>query len=1429
LAAGIAVADVSLHRVTGSGADDLIVAIDGGTTQMIVIDYFAAGNANQVESIVFADGTTWDSAAIASRVVSGLAMRGDLGGFTGNDAANRLVGSRFTANAFAGGRGDDSYTEFSFADGDTITEAADGGYDTLYAGGLSFGGQTGDYDVTLPTNVERLVVADAGIIRTSNGVAIARRITGNASDNVIDASALPLGTTGGGHRTRIDGGAGADMMIGGAAHDTYVVDNAADTVIERSTGISQSIDTVESTITYALSDALIENLDLQGTLQNAVAIDGTGNAGNNTIRGNRRANVLRGLDGNDTLVDSLGIEAQHSDIQLDTDTLEGGAGDDRLESYWAADTLDGGTGNDYLFSQSTTGATTYRFGAGEGRDTIEERAGFAATVDVVQFRSGVLPGDVSLRRSGDNLIIRVGTTSDHEITVLNQFATLAWDSSIEEIRFADGTVWNEAQIAAMAPPTFTEGADINVIGTQFDDNYDALGGDDIVYGRNGNDTLRGSAGNDQLYGEGSNDTLYGGDGNDTLDGGTQDDTLEGGADNDMLIGGDGNDILRGDSGADVLQGGLGTNQLLGGDGNDRLEAQGASDVLTGGTGDDAYRITQSATGTLQVVEQAGGGTDSVESEWASFTLGSEIENLTLVEGRAYNGSGNDLANVLTGNSFSNQLYGMAGNDTLLGGAGNDTLDGGAGDDRLEGGAGDDSYVVDSSADQVIEAASAGIDTVRTGASYTLGAEIENLILTGSAAVNGTGNVGHNRLDGSQNSAANVLTGGTGNDTYVLGAGDTIVELAGGGSDTIESSTTTTLAEEIENLTLTGSSAVNGTGNAASNSLAGNGADNVLTGHAGFDSLYGNSGNDTLHGGADGDYLSGGAGNDTLNGDAGDDEMEGGTGNDTYTVDSAGDEVIEASGEGTDTVSSSITLTLSANVENLTLTGSAAINGTGNTLANALNGSTNSAANVLTGGAGNDTYTLGAGDTVVELASQGTDRVVLNAGAVGTYELTSYANVEELTLGSGLNASNANGTDSNNRLEGNASNNVLDGRGGDDLLIGGNGADTLIAGAGNDTLQGGSGNDRLTAGAGTDSLDGGAGTDILEETTAGGSGNTTFIFSRGSNQDTINERGGTDMIQLGTNISTSQLTLTRSGNNLIVGITGTTDTITVTNYFATGLGYDAMIESIRFNDGTVWDQAAIASRVTGSVAPTAVAAVEGTSDTDSGTDTTPVTEGDVGVESLRSGEDNEGDGFDFGQMPVPASAARVVSNSSWLGTSLTVYDVDASDIDVAVPMHAPEYWPETTPQDLPDLAGPLSLIDAAGNPLEADEALPEPATTPDPLDETVDASSAPIWRYWSITSEGGVSPEPQLTADSDAMPEPAGSGLMPLPEVSPWDAVDAAAELDVVSLDGGEIAIATNLNELLDPACGLTPGPLAQRRGFGGAFWRDSIREIRHQH
>ncbi|TXJ08943.1 MAG: calcium-binding protein, partial [Acinetobacter sp.] len=163
--------------------------------------------------------------------------------------------------------------------------------------------------------------------------------------------------------------------------------------------------------------------------------------------------------------------------------------------------------------------------------------------------------------------------------------------------------------------------------------------------------------------------------------------------------------------------------------------------------------------------------DTVQSS-VTYTLANHVENLTLTGTSAINGIGNTLNNILIGNSKVN---------TLTGGAGDDYLDGGAGADKLLGGVGNDTYIIDNTGDIVTENTNEGIDTILSSLTYTLGNHLENLTLTGSAAINGTGNALNNTLIG--NSAVNVLNGGAGND-ILDGQGGNDQFTGGTGADTL---------------------------------------------------------------------------------------------------------------------------------------------------------------------------------------------------------------------------------------------------------------------------------------------------------------------------------------------------------------------------------------------------------------------------------------------------------------------------------------------------------------------------------------------------------------------------------------------------------------------------------------------------------------------
>ncbi len=643
---------------------------------------------------------------------------------------------------------------------------------------------------------------------------------------------------------------------------------------------------------------------------------------------------------------------------------------------------------------------------------------------------------------------------------------------------------------------------------------------DIIYGNGGSDYLRGEGGDDQIYTGSGDDTAYGGDGNDLIDdytassfggedlmyGDAGNDSLYGYDGYDTLYGGTGNDSLKGESGYDYLYGEAGNDVLEGGSEGDLLDGGTGADSMYGGTGSDTYYVDDSGD-YVEDVADSSWGYDTVYAG-VSYALGANIENLYLTGRSALSGTGNELANYIEGNEGANVLsglggddniYGGSGADSLYGGDGNDYLDGGAGADYLDGGAGNDTYRVDSTSDVISETltgTTGGVDTVSLGfnTSWTLATNVENLELY-SGVVNGTGNASNNEITGTYSAnglyglagndslygydgndtldggaGVDSMVGGEGNDTYYVdNTADLISDFAyywddydyyeyidNAGTDTVYASATYALSPYLENLTLTGTAKIDGTGNDLANTITGNTGDNYLTG---------NEGNDTLIGGV---------GNDQLFGGVGADSMVGGTGDDTYYADNAGDIIVEAAGAGTDRVYAKATHTLAANVENLFMYETGSIDGTGNALANRITGTTGNnyerglagndnldagqgndtldggtGVDTMTGGAGNDTYYVdAAGDVVSETASGtagGTDSLY------STVSWTLGANFERLYL-NGTTAANGTGNALDNLLQGNAYANTLRGLAGVDTIRSGTGVDVLIGGTGNDIFR-----------------------------------------------------------------------------------------------------------------------------------------------------------------------------------------------------------------------------------------------------------------------------------------------------------------------------------------------------------------------------------------
>ncbi len=975
---------------------------------------------------------------------------------TGTEFNDELLGSA-DADALDGGDGDD--TLLADVGDDTLDGGA--GNDTLSgdAGADRMTGGDGDdvYDVDDAGDlVVELAAQGFDTVRASISHTLAAHVealvlTGGA-DLAGTGNDLDNSLTGNDGANTLDGGLGADAMDGGLGDDTYVVDQAGDGVLEAA---DAGIDTVRAAVSHALADN-VEKLVLLG----AAALNGTGNALDNEITGNGAANALDGGLGADTMAGGAGNDVYTVDAEGDVVVETDGGGVDEVRA-----------------------SATHSLGAFVETLTLTGTAGIDGTGNALANKIVGNAGANRLDGGGgiDDMAGGLGDDTyvvDHASDKVTEAASAGTDTVETTVTLALAANVENLTLAGAAAINGTGNAAANVI--------------------------TGNAARNLLDGGLGADTLSGGDGDDVYAVGEVGDRVIEAAD-------DGIDLVRaavsytlGDHVEKLLLTGTtdlnGTgnaldNTLTGNAGRNRLEGGAGADTLAGGLGDDTYVVDAEDT----IVEASRAGFDKVQSS-VSLTLALNVEDLTLTGSADLNGTGNELVNKLTGNGGRNRL------------------DGGLGADILTGGAGDDVYVVDNSADRIVEDATGGIDTVVASTHWVLREHTENLELTGVANLTArgnalanaiTGNAGANQIDGGL--GADTMAGGAGDDLYLVDqAGDRVIEAAAAGIDTVRSTISYTLGDDVEHLALAGTASLTGTGNALANRIQGNGGANLLDGGLGADTLLG------------------------------------GTGDDVYVVGDAGDVVTEALGQGRDLVRASVAVTLARNVEDLLLEGADALSGTGNELANALTG--NAADNALAGAAGDDvlegglgddaldgglgsdtaSYAGAAGGVTVDLAAGATQ----DTGAAGRDSFTSIENLAGSAYGDALSgddlANTLKGLGGDDTLLGGGGDDRLDGGAGDDQLDGGDGIDTvsyasalidltvrlgeagaqdmgadghdalinienLEGGAGNDALYGDDGANLLLGGAGNDALDGGGAADDLR----GGAGNDTLLGGAGA--------------------------------------------------------------------------------------------------------------------------------------------------------------------------------------------------------------------------------------------------------------------------------------------------------------------------------------------
>ncbi len=655
----------------------------------------------------------------------------------------------------------------------------------------------------------------AGALQLSIGSAAAERLNAEAKHALLVGLGGNDSLAGGGGDDILDGGAGEDVLVGRDGSDTYLfargsgrdqilnwdegaakcdvvqfgagIGSGDVQVLRRSNDLLLNLKGSEDRVTverYFTDDAggyyrLEEIRFADGTVWNIAAVKAMvqqGTAGDDELFGYAVADTLSGGDGRDTLTGAGG-----------NDVLRGGAGNDWLSGDQGDDTLDGGAGDDLLTGD--LGNDVYLFGRGDGKDTIHNFYTSPGKVDAIQLGADITVRDVRLTNEEGSLLLSLNGTSD-QVRVSGYFtADAAPTYRVDEIRFADGTVW-----------------DVDVIKARVQQGTAA---NDCLYGYAVADTMRGGDGNDRVLGFAGNDALHGDAGEDTLAGGEGDDLLYGGEGDDMLYGASGNDTLDGGAGNDLLNGGAGSDVYLFGHGSGQDALHEVDDHARS---TDAVQLRADvAAGDLQLIRRAdelemklvgssdrltifsffyengtGGGLEirfSGGTVWNREAIKAKVQQGTAGNDDLYGYavadtlSGDDGDDLLRGAAGDDTLYGDRGADCLLGEAGADRLDGGDGNDQLNGGDGDDVLLGQDGVDRL--EGDRGNDLLRGGAGN------DSLVDSDGANLFDAG-VGNDQLAGGAGN--DILTGGTGNDRCTAGAGnDLILFNLGDGRDTLSGS------------------------------------------------------------------------------------------------------------------------------------------------------------------------------------------------------------------------------------------------------------------------------------------------------------------------------------------------------------------------------------------------------------------------------------------------------------------------------------------------------------------------------------------------------------------------------------------------------------------------------------------------------------------
>ena len=794
-------------RVAADDADNLVFTIvdTGETLTVLTAGRDAAGNG--VGQYIFDNGTVWrHDDALRATVAASTANDDVIHGSSAGDTISGQAGN----DTLVGHAGDDVID--GGAGNDTLIGAT--GWDGIW--------ENGSHRVVRNTT--------PSIFANGNDTYLFGR--GDGQDSVIDGDY----TAGNSDTLRFKAGvAPADVKLTRSGNDLVLAIRG-----DGGNGDTDDRVTLKQYFDEAWNGAngpyLIERIAFaDGTVLSYADVQATLFAGSEeaqTIIGSRAADVLTGQGGDDVL---LGGEGR--------DTLDGGAGNDVLRG---GGVIRRGT----QVHDGNGEGDTYRFGRGDGHDTIIEDSWVQGETDRIEFKAGVLPSDVRLQRVrtvngwqvSDDLKITIRDTGE-TITIKNHFDE-SKRFAVEEIAFADGTLWDADKIKSYALLGDTEGDTLlgfaerndEIFGAEGNDALYGMSGNDRVYGDTGDDLLDGGTGSDQLEGREGRDSLYGREGDDALEGGDGDDQLYGNEDNDILNGGAGNDVLAGGVGADIYLFGRGSGRDVA---EENASRDMAGNLVVLDEGISAADVVVRKSGNDLVLKLADTADELVLRGAATHLSGSSFSGVRFADGTEWDYA-TLQARALIGTVGDDRIEGFdAQSEVVSGGAGNDTLMGGVGADVYLFGRGDGQDVIFDR-----DASAGSVDTLRFAAGV-LASDVV-LVRDGRDLVARISDTGESiTIKGFYQ----WEPGGWRQRIERMEFDDGSVWLAA------DMESRATLAPQDNRLI----------GSAGPDVLTGNGLGNLIEGLDEVDVLEGGAGNDTLVGGLDSDTLRGGDGDDVLYG------------------------------------------------------------------------------------------------------------------------------------------------------------------------------------------------------------------------------------------------------------------------------------------------------------------------------------------------------------------------------------------------------------------------------------------------------------------------------------------------------------------------------------------------------------------------------------